>query len=59
LFEDFGDSALKFTLYFFVKDPFFSPKIKSDLRFALDKKFRENNINIPFPQRTVHLQKEN
>jgi small-conductance mechanosensitive channel len=56
LFENFGDSALEFILYFFVKDPFISPKIKSDLRFIIDQKFRENNVNIPFPQRTIHIQ---
>ena len=56
LFENFGDSALEFILYFFVKDPFISPKIKSDLRFIIDQKFRENSVNIPFPQRTIHIQ---
>ena len=29
--------------------------IKSDLRLSIDKLFRENNIQIPFPQRDVHL----
>lgn len=58
LFQDFADSALMFTLFFFVEDPFVSPRIKSDMRFAIDQKFRENNINIPFPQRTVHIQKD-
>ncbi len=31
------------------------PIIKSELRFAIDKKFRENNIQIPFPQRDIHI----
>lgn len=55
LFEDFGESALVFGLYFFVKDSFVDPKIKSDLRFAIDKIFRENNITIPFPQRDIYI----
>jgi small-conductance mechanosensitive channel len=55
LFEDFGDSALVFGLYFFVKDSFVDPRIKSDLRFTIDKKFRENNITIPFPQRDIYI----
>lgn len=55
LFEDFGDSALLFGLYFFVKDSFVDPRIKSDLRFTIDKKFRENNITIPFPQRDIYI----
>lgn len=54
LFEDFGDSALIFTLHFFVTDSFVDPKIKSELRFKIEEKFRLNNISIPFPQRDVH-----
>lgn len=55
LFTDFGDSALQFKLLFVIKHSFDHLTIKSDLRFAIDKKFRENNISIPFPQRDVHL----
>ena len=55
LFEDFGDSALVFSLNFFVTDSFVDPKIKSQLRFKIDHKFRINNISIPFPQRDVHM----
>ncbi|MFO7720138.1 MAG: mechanosensitive ion channel [Gillisia sp.] len=55
LFDDFGESALVFTLHFFVTDSFVDPKIKSELRFKIDEKFRLNNINIPFPQRDVHM----
>ncbi len=55
LFEDFGDSALLFGLYFFVKDSFVDPRIKSDLRFTIDKTFREHNISIPFPQRDIYI----
>ena len=55
LFEDFGDSALIFRLYFFVTNSFIDPQIKSDIRFKIDTLFRENEISIPFPQRDVHL----
>lgn len=55
LFEDFGDSALIFAIHFFVTDSFVDPKIKSQLRFKIDEKFRLNNISIPFPQRDVHM----
>ena len=55
LFEDFGDSSLVFSLHFFVTDSFVDPKIKSQLRFKIDAKFRLNNITIPFPQRDVHM----
>jgi small-conductance mechanosensitive channel len=30
----------------------------SDLNFAIDKIFRENNIQIPFPQRDLHIRSE-
>ncbi len=55
LFEDFGDSALIFSVNFFVTDSFVDPKIKSLVRYNIDEKFRENGITIPFPQRDVHF----
>lgn len=55
LFEDFGDSALIFSVNFFVSDSFTDPVVKSDIRFRIDDLFRQNNISIPFPQRDVHL----
>ena len=58
LFEDFADSSLNFSLYFYVSDGMQSPKIKSDLRFRIDAIFRQNNISIPFPQRDVHIIKQ-
>jgi small-conductance mechanosensitive channel len=54
-FMDFGDSALQFRLLFTIRDSFSHLKIKSELRFAIDKKFREHQIKIPFPQRDVHF----
>ncbi len=59
LFNDFGESSLDFGLNFFVKDSFTSPRIKSELRFAIDKAFREHNITIPFPQRDLHIIQNN
>ena len=58
LFSDFGDSALQFKLYFSIGNSYDHLTIKSDLRFAIDKKFREHNITIPFPQRDVHFMKK-
>ena len=54
-FEDFGDSALMFNVYFYIKDSFRAPFIKSTIRFSIDELFRNNNVRIPFPQRDVHL----
>lgn len=55
LFEDFGDSALQFKLVFTLNDSFIGAIPKSDIRFEIDKLFREHNITIPFPQRDVHI----
>ena len=55
LFEDFGDSALLFSLNFYITDSFIEHKIKSEVRYKIDAKFREQKIAIPFPQRDVHL----
>jgi len=55
LFTDFADSSLNFRLAFSLNDSFEARFVKSDLRFAIDKAFRENNVNIPFPQRDVHV----
>lgn len=55
LFDDFGDSALMFSVIYTTNDSFGDNKIKSEIRFKIDKAFREHNISIPFPQRTVHL----
>ncbi|UAB84065.1 mechanosensitive ion channel [Zunongwangia sp. SCSIO 43204] len=55
LFEDFGDSALLFGVYFYIGDSFTDPKIKSELRFKIDDSFRQNGISIPFPQRDLHI----
>ena len=54
-FDDFGDSALVFRLVVTIEDSFLSEFTKSDLRFEIDKLFREHNITIPFPQRDVHI----
>ncbi len=55
VFEDFGDSALNFKLVFTLNDSFQATFPKSDIRFEIDKLFREHNITIPFPQRDVHI----
>lgn len=55
LFTDFGDSSLNFKLIFTLNDSFIGAIPKSDLRFEIDKLFKDNNITIPFPQRDVHI----
>jgi small-conductance mechanosensitive channel len=55
MFADFGDSSLDFVVLFWVPDPLLRPRVASDIRFAIDAAFRENGIEIPFPQRDLHL----
>lgn len=55
LFTDFGDSALMFKLIFTINNSFEASFPKSDIRFEIDKKFRETGIQIPFPQRDIHI----
>jgi len=54
-FQDFGDSSLDFSIYFYISDSFIDPFIKSDIRFKIDALFREHGVTIPFPQRDVHI----
>lgn len=53
LFRDFGNSSLDFSVYFHSHNLFRIEVTKSELRFAIDKEFRANNITIPFPQRDI------
>ncbi|MUH38285.1 mechanosensitive ion channel protein MscS [Zobellia amurskyensis] len=55
IFEDFGDSALLFSINFYTIDSFNVTKVKSEMRYKLDAEFRKNNISIPFPQRDIHI----
>ena len=55
VFTDFGSSSLNFKVIFTINDSFKAQFPKSDIRFEIDKLFRENNITIPFPQRDVHI----
>nr|WP_321226465.1 mechanosensitive ion channel domain-containing protein [uncultured Psychroserpens sp.] len=55
VFTNFGDSSLDFKLVFTLADSFKAQFPKSDIRFEIDKLFRENNVSIPFPQRDIHI----
>ena len=55
VFDDFGDSALEFDLRCFVTHPWQRDRIASDIRFRIDRRFRESGVIIPFPQRDVHV----
>ena len=53
LFDNYGDSALKFELFFSMNRSFEANFVKSDLRYKIFEKLKELDIEIPFPQRVV------
>lgn len=54
-FKDFGNSSLDFQLFFFSSNVFRIERVKSDIRRAINRKFIENGVTIPFPQVDVHM----
>ena len=54
-FTGFGESSLDFELRFHSTSLFRIEKVKSELRFRIDKKFREHKVTIPFPQRDLYI----
>lgn len=54
LFNEFGDSSLNFRLLFWV---LFENGLgaRSDISVAIDKAFKENGVEIPFPQLDLHV----
>lgn len=55
LFREFGESSLDFTLIVWVDEPLDQARVASDLRFAINAAFRRERIEIPFPQRDLHV----
>tara|TARA_R110000868_G_scaffold2384_5_gene17680 strand:- start:42172 stop:43149 length:978 start_codon:yes stop_codon:yes gene_type:complete len=54
--RNFGDSSIDFVLLFWVADVTLGRwKPQSDVMFAIWRKFGENGIEIPFPQRDLHI----
>jgi potassium efflux system protein len=58
LFIGFGDSSLNFELRCFIKDVDYRLSTRSDLLFAIDAVFKQEGIEIPFPQRVLHMADE-
>ncbi len=55
-FNEFGDSSLNFELLVWSDDPPGHLQLRSRLNYAIDAEFRNNGIQIPFPQRVVHIE---
>lgn len=55
-FDEFGESSLNFLLQIWTSEYMDRPSImKSDIYFEIFKEFKNNNIEIPFPQRDIHI----
>jgi small-conductance mechanosensitive channel len=55
-FVEFGNSSLNFELVAWSDEMSHRPRrYQSDLNFAINKKFREAGIEIPFPQRDLNI----
>ena len=55
IFRAFGESSLDFELRVFLNSIDSRLSVISDLNFAIDRVFREEGIEIPFPQRDLHV----
>ncbi len=55
LLREFGDSSWNMRLRVWIPDPKRHHIVRSELNIAIVRKFRENRVEIPFPQRDLHL----
>jgi small-conductance mechanosensitive channel len=59
-FDGFGDSSLNFELVVWSAEMTFKPRrFRSDLNYAVEAALRKNGIEVPFPQRDLHLKSGN
>jgi small-conductance mechanosensitive channel len=54
-FKGFGDNSLDFNLLIWICEPPKQFRIKSDLYFRIEAILRHRKIEIPFPQRDLHV----
>ena len=56
LLQEFGDSSLNFILRVWTKQYATTPGVlRSELNFMISKIFKEQGIEIPYPQRDIHI----
>lgn len=56
LFDEYGESSINFYLVVWTTDYINRPRIlKSELYYEIFKRFKEVGIEIPFPQRDLHM----
>lgn len=49
----FGDFSINLKLLAWIDDPWIKPLVESDLTWAIYEKFKEYNVEIPYPRRVV------
>lgn len=54
-FLAFGDSALQFDLLVWTRDPRIQQRLVSDLNYRIAANLRQHRVQVPFPQRDLHL----
>ena len=57
-FMAFGDSSIDFELRLFIPDVTQGPVVRTRARIEIFKAFREAGVEIPFPQRDIHIRSE-
>jgi len=55
LLREFGESSWNMRLRLWIDNPERHHQVRSDINCAIVRKFRENGIEIPFPQRDLHV----
>lgn len=55
IFLQYGDSSIDFELRIWIDEPWLFPAVRSALYFSIWYKLRRANIEIPFPQRDLHM----
>ena len=58
-FRTFGDSSINFQLLFWIEKPEMRGRVSDEINTQIYKAFNKENIDIPFPQRTVHIKNNN
>ncbi len=56
MLDNFGESSVRFCLRYFICDAFNNDRIASDIRFEIDRLFKENGVKLPVP--VLKLEKE-
>jgi len=56
VFVAYGDSSLDFYVKFFIKDVMGGIRVTSEVNLMIWRTLKDHSIEIPFPQRTLHIQ---